>query len=548
MKEIAAIACGGLLAACSVNLSDPAGRACDDTHPCAAGRQCVGGLCRVPVAAWDGGALPAFPEAQGGGAASVGGRGPPIGGLPPVVMEVTQLDDNGPGSLRACVQASGPRTCVFRVAGTIPNLSDLEVSNPFLTIAGQTAPGGGILLGGPNIGGTGLRVSTHDVVVRYLSCSADNLSIPAGSSGTTCFEVVNNDNFNIVFDHVTSRWAGNGVWGTVSNFNGANHDITTQWSLFYEPNSAHPVGLGNFSNPSFTAQEVNIDFHHNLFVNIGKQIPGMENPSSRFINNLTFNWSGYAAEWIGASSVDVIGNQWIPQNLNGTAAVHEVHFSSNNPQLPGNPSVFLADNIGPNSPSTSGDPYAIAVEVTGEGGNEVGPIDAGWRRSAPMPGTTFPIVPDDVSSVEGELLATAGASQRLDCHGHWQSNRSGQDTRVIEQVQSNGTGNLFDGTNHDDVVGPGTPCVESLHDGIPDLWKVDNGLSTTDPALFSRVAPNGYTFLETYLDDIPLQPSQPPIAHPPYAGCGCAEGSGGIASLGAVLLAALSRRRARVGS
>ena len=86
-------------------------------------------------------AVPAFPGAQGGGAVSVGGRSG-------AVIEVTNLNDSGAGSLRACVLASGPRTCVFRVGGTIQLLSSIMVNNPFLTVAGHTAPGGGIQLSG----------------------------------------------------------------------------------------------------------------------------------------------------------------------------------------------------------------------------------------------------------------------------------------------------------------------------------------------------------------------------------------------------------------
>ena len=81
--------------------------------------------------------MPAFPGAEGFGAAAVGGRGG-------TVIEVTNLNDSGPGSFRAAVGASGPRTVVFRVGGTIELQSTILFTNPYITIAGQSAPGGGI--------------------------------------------------------------------------------------------------------------------------------------------------------------------------------------------------------------------------------------------------------------------------------------------------------------------------------------------------------------------------------------------------------------------
>ena len=85
------------------------------------------------------------------------------------VIEVTNLNDSGTGSLRACAEvATGPRTCVFRVGGTIQLASALYIRNPYLTIAGQTAPGGGILLSGKNMTDTMMWVGGHDVVIRYI--------------------------------------------------------------------------------------------------------------------------------------------------------------------------------------------------------------------------------------------------------------------------------------------------------------------------------------------------------------------------------------------
>ncbi len=102
-------------------------------------------------------AQPAFPGAVGFGTDTPGGRGGRI-------LKVTSLAADGPGSLRAALEAKGPRVVVFEVGGVIDlNGTILRVDEPFLTVAGQTAPSPGITL----IGG-GIAISAHDVVLRHL--------------------------------------------------------------------------------------------------------------------------------------------------------------------------------------------------------------------------------------------------------------------------------------------------------------------------------------------------------------------------------------------
>src|SRR3954447_3958403 len=100
--------------------------------------------------------IPAFPGAEGGGAYSFGGRGGKV-------LVVTSLDDSGPGTLREACEAGGPRIVVFNVAGNIKLNSRIRVRAPYITIAGQSAPGDGVVVSGATF-----AIDTHDVVIRYM--------------------------------------------------------------------------------------------------------------------------------------------------------------------------------------------------------------------------------------------------------------------------------------------------------------------------------------------------------------------------------------------
>jgi len=491
---------------------------------------------------------PSFPGAQGGGAGSVGGRGG-------VVIEVTNTNDSGTGSLRACVMASGPRTCVFRVAGLFPVTSgDLRFASPFLTVAGQTAPGE-VILGGPNTDGALFGISTHDVILRYVTMSPDNYNQPSGpDAGTTSIWIVNCGNirqslppappttsgcYNIMVDHVTTRWSGNKSWITTSNYTpgsttpgvGPNHSITTQWSLDYEPHEGHPVGFGTATDEScvstvtqgacLSEYETDIDFHHNLLVNVDHRIPEIGNKSTRWVNNIVYNWGTYAMQELGAMTLDIINNKYIKGNLNANAQAHPTHWTSNGPEISGNPSGYMSGNIfgdaGDNT--VNADQWGeLAVTISGESAQseDGGPVPSSWQRNSAMPASNnFPIVPDPATQLDSIMLPTIGNSQHLDCNGNWVSHRDAADQRIIAQYQTGGPGGYWpNGVTfigiptiprptanwQDSPVVNGTACVESMHDGIPDTWKQAKGLSLIDPNLYNTVAPNGYTWLENYLN------------------------------------------------
>ena len=100
----------------------------------------------------------AFPGAEGFGRFARGGRGGDV-------YHVVNLNDEGPGSLRAGIHsANGPRTIVFDLSGTIELKTPLGIDKSFLTIAGQTAPGDGICLKDHTLD---VRRASH-MIVRYL--------------------------------------------------------------------------------------------------------------------------------------------------------------------------------------------------------------------------------------------------------------------------------------------------------------------------------------------------------------------------------------------
>jgi pectate lyase len=154
----------------------------------------------------------AFPGAEGYGKFAKGGRGG-------VVYELTNLYDSGEGSLRAAIEAEEPRMVVFRMSGTIKLKSRLEINNPYITIAGQTAPGDGICLKNYK-----LSITANDVIVRYLRIRRGN------ESGKSNDVLGVGKAKNVIVDHFSISW---GTDETVNTWHGAKN-LTIQWCIVSE--------------------------------------------------------------------------------------------------------------------------------------------------------------------------------------------------------------------------------------------------------------------------------------------------------------------------
>tara|TARA_R110002051_G_scaffold317325_2_gene398378 strand:+ start:2105 stop:3019 length:915 start_codon:yes stop_codon:yes gene_type:complete len=212
----------------------------------------------------------AFPTAEGYGKFSQGGRGG-------VVFEVTNLNDSGEGSLRAAVEAAEPRTVVFKVSGTISLESPLRIKHPYITIAGQTAPGDGICLKK-----NPLIIEADHVIIRYLRVRLGN------ESGEDTDAVSSRYTQHIILDHISASWS---VDETMSIYH--CDSITVQWSIISESmyNSNHVKGAHGFGGIWGSNYGT---YHHNLIASHGSRNPRMASGSgyTDYRNNVIYNW-GY---------------------------------------------------------------------------------------------------------------------------------------------------------------------------------------------------------------------------------------------------------------
>ena len=209
-------------------------------------------------------AVKAFPTAEGFGANSVGGRGGRV-------VEVTNLNDSGEGSLRSAMEATGPRICVFRVSGTITLKSAIRVRTPYLTVAGQTSPGGVQIKGnGQPEGDWGVWFinGAHDIIVRHLRVRmGGNMKHDAGNN-LLCYGTAEPGVHDVIFDHCSVSWGSD----TQLDWYGSYLDRATfQWNIVAECFMGQHIG-GNRAPR-------NITLHHNLYANLGSRTPLMQHAS-----------------------------------------------------------------------------------------------------------------------------------------------------------------------------------------------------------------------------------------------------------------------------
>lgn len=245
---------------------------------------------------------PVIPGASGFGITTSAGRGGEI-------YRVTNLDDSGQGSLRKCVEASGPRVCIFEVSGAIKLKSDLVVSEPNLTIAGQTAPAPGVL-----IRGSALKIRASDVLVQHLE-----LRVGAEQDGTKTDEKqpikINGVNGlkNVIIDHCSLSWA---VDENISTFKSWDN-ITISNSIISEPLRDARSSTGEHGYSALISNggsSSKIAFIGNIFAHGHSRNPRSGASDLIFVNNVVYN-AGTAAMMLfnkgTPSRNSIVGNMFI---------------------------------------------------------------------------------------------------------------------------------------------------------------------------------------------------------------------------------------------
>ena len=408
----------------------------------------------------------AFPGAQGFGAYTQGGRGGRV-------IAVTNLNDDGPGSLREACNAQGPRIIVFRTGGNIRLKKYLTIREPFVTIAGQTAPGDGVCITAWSV-----HVETHEVVIRGLRVRpGDEKGGPKGSNqdalaiGKKDAEV-----HHVILDHCSFSWA---IDENLSTWYPCR-DITIQWcitseALYRSHHEKGPHSMGLLIGDH--AKRVSV--HHNLLAHNNYRNPQPKGDTvSETINNVIYNWGQTAIQFSdpegsGPSQAHIIKNVLIPGRDSAVdrGCVDIAKHMAEGTQ------VYLEGN------QIEGNKWPLLLKRPTNARNlSVKPVfaDSGLKV-------------DPVEKVREQVLKEAGAIL---------PQRDAVDVRIVEDVRK-GTGQIIDSQKQVGgwpIYQTGEAPPDSDNDGMPDEWETRHGLDPKNADGNGDLDKDGYTNIEEYLN------------------------------------------------
>jgi hypothetical protein len=346
---------------------------------------------------------PAFAGAEGFGAFTPGGRGGKT-------IYVENLNDAGPGSLRAAMETAGPRTILFRVGGVIPLKSTLVLREPFVTIDGQSAPGAGIMLRNH-----GIEVRSHDVVLRYLRVRVgdDDVHLDAprardayyAGAGEHALYFIEGSK-NCIADHLSLSWSTT----KILSINHLCDLITVQWCILSEGLNFADHGLGVIIGQG------RLTWHHNLIAHNQSRNPRFASlVDADFRNNVIYDW-GDSAGLGEFDRVNYIGNYLKP----GPSTRKEQRLFHDGVDVVMPASLYLADNILDGNARVNRDNW----------------LGVGYDRAtiaAPQPFPAPPVISEPAQTAFEHVLKNAGATL---------PRRDAVDERIVRETRD-GTGHII---------------------------------------------------------------------------------------------------------
>jgi pectate lyase len=441
----------------------------------------------------------AFPGAEGYGKFTIGGRGGKV-------YEVTNLNDSGPGSLRTAVEASGPRVVVFRVSGTIALTNKLTIRNPYITIAGQTAPGDGIC-----VKGYPFSIGADEVIIRNIRFRlGDELNVEDDALGGRYQK-------NIIIDHCSSSWS---VDECLSIY--ACENVTIQWTMLYESlyNSAHEKGAHGFGG---IWGSNNSTYHHNLLAHHSSRNPRFATGAGNndYRNNVIYNW-GYNSCYGGENNdignntqffmVNMVANYYKPGPATTPGNIsHRIANPSYRETVDNYGKWYISDNYMHGSTVVTADNWNGGVQPSG--GTEHLSL---LKLSQPWP--SMPIRQHTAYDAYEVVLEYVGAIA---------PKRDQADSRIVNEVR--GGYATYEGATYKKdkrVPDPNIPCgiidsqkdvdgwpelnsqpasPDTDKDGIPDIFEDAYGLDrndSADGADYTLDPLKRYTNLEVYLHNL----------------------------------------------
>ena len=426
--------------------------------------------------------LIAFPGAEGYGRFARGARA----GENPTVYHVTNLNDSGKGSLRDAVSQPN-RIVVFDVAGVIRIKSPLVFSKN-LTIAGQTAPGSGIVIYGERTSFSG----ASDIIVRYLR-------IRMGMSGRGQNDAAGIANgSNMIFDHCSISWGKDETFSINSDGkNGGVGNITIQKTIMSQ--GLLPHSAGGLCQPTNTVGGVTL--YRNLYADNNTRnhkVKGL----NQYINNVVYNWGSGGGYNLGGDSegriwADVQSNYFIQGPNSGGNGVGSGNQLTTVYQR-GNKTDMSRDGV-LNGRDMDENDFARATRVD--------------SFEDLLQSEEYPSEHPHASIASMSMSAEEAYQWVVDSVGACLPDRDEVDEYVIDELRSlgnkgviissesvlglvNGVGNIYNAPKP----------LDTDNDGMPDEWEKANGLDPNDATDAVKVAANGYLNIENYINSIPASP------------------------------------------